>query len=891
MTRFPGAGLIEAMSRIVPASRRSDWRREWEAETAYAWKRLSRGTVPAGWGARARLRLRVLNCVIDALWEGKERLTMAGLFDEVRFAWRSLMRRRSFTGVTVLTLALGIGANTAVFTLVDGVLIQPLPFPEADALVSIRHEGRDGRDQLPISDGLYQLYRERAASLEGVAMYGPAAVNVVVDGEPVRVAGQAVTPGFFSVLRQEAAMGRTFTEEEGAPGGEPVVVLSDGFWRTRFGADPGVVGRTLDVNGALREIVGVMPADFGFPDRDALLWLPMVVDPARAQLGSFNAQGIGRMAPGVTLPGVASELAGFITRLDEIFPESAAPAFLREVNLQARVASLKESVVGDVRATLWVLLGTVGFVLLIACANVANLLLVRAEGRQRELALRVAVGAGRRQIVRWFMAESVILTGLGATVGVLLAGFAVGAVLRFVPADLPRLAEVAVDLRVLAFTGVVATGCALFFGLFPLLRYGMNDLAGELREGGGRHGTAGRERHAVRNTLVVAQMALALVLLIGSGLMFRSFQALREVDPGFDPAGVLTARITIPGTEVPEGPAVEVFFRDLRDRLQGVPGVASVGFVEAVPLLDGAPYFDVEVEDHPRAPDELPIFARQNSAGPGYVEAMGLRLLEGRAFQEGDGPGGNRAVLVSRSFAQAWWPGRSALGRRVRLGIPGDDWYTIVGVVDDAAGTALDAPVEETIYWFPTLGPEEDRRFQRSLQVVIRTAGDPLQMVPVLRQEVRALNPRIPVSNPITMEAVVRSAMARTSFTMALLGSASGIALLLGLVGIYGVISYVVSQRTREIGVRIALGASRGTVQGMVVRQGLILAGAGVGVGVVAALALSTALSSLLYGVSATDPLTYLVLSAGLVVTAVLASWIPAHRAGRVDPSTALRAD
>ncbi len=816
---------------------------------------------------------------------------MTGLLNDLRFAARSLMRYRAFTAVAVLTLALGIGANTAVFTLVDHVLLKPLPFTESERLLSLEHLGRDGQDALPISPGLYLLYRDRAHSIEGVAMYTGTAANFMTDGRPERIMGQSATPSFFRVLRTSALQGRTFGDEEAIPDAEPVVLLSEGLWRTNFGADPAIVGRTIEMSGTTRRVVGVMPAGFGFPDRTARFWVPLVVDETHAPLAAFFASGLARMADGATLESVRSEIEGLTSRLPEIFPGDGGATFLREVGLRARVEPLKERLVGDVARTLWILLGTVGTVLVIACANVANLLLVRAEGRQRELAMRVAVGAGRLQVLRGFMGESIALATAGGGLGLAVAAIAVRVTTRMIPTDLPRLEDVGVDLRVLAFTAVVALGCAIFFGLFPLLRHGNDDLAAQLREGGTRGTIPGSGRNRLRNGLVIGQIGLALVLLVGSGLMFRSFLALRSVDPGFDTDGILTARLIVPSGEIADWQETMSYFRQVRDRMAQQGGVVSVGLTTSVPLGGEAGFQVIEVEDQPRAEGELPVFAATPQADVGYLEAMGIDLVEGRTFERGDGGDGTRAVVVSRSFAQHWWPNGGALGRRLRYGAQDEDWYTIVGVVDDVLERGLEEPPQETVY-FPTLVDFGGQYFPaRAQDIVIRTDGDPTSLLPVLRREMQAVNARIPLANPRTMGDVFRAATARTSFTMSMLGAASGIALLLGLVGIYGVVSYMVSQRTREIGVRMALGATAGTVRGMVVRQGLVLSAGGVAGGLLGAFGLSRVMGSLLYGVSPTDPATYVIVSALLVAIATLASWLPALRAAGVDPSRALRAE
>jgi putative ABC transport system permease protein len=802
-----------------------------------------------------------------------------GLFDDLRFALRGLVRHRAFTTVSVLTLALAIAANTAVFTLVDGVLIRPLPFRDSEELISIEHLGREGADELPMSPGLYLLYQERAETLESLGMYVGTTFTMVREGEAERIPTQAVTPDFFKVLGVEAALGRTFTEEEGVPGAEFVVVISDGFWRSRLGADPDVLGQTLDLNGRMRPIVGVMPPGFGFPDDQADIWAPIVLDPAQAPLASFGPSCLARLAPGRNIESVMTELTGLIDRLSEFYPDSGAPAFLAEVGLRPRVMSLKESLVGEVGSTLWILLASVGFVLLIACANVANLLLVRAEGRQRELALRRALGAGQWQVLRWFLSESVLLAGAGGVLGALLAAWALKAALGLVPTDIPRMAEVGLDARVVGFTALVSLGCALFFGVFPLLRDRSIAMARGLHEGSARGATAGRDRHRLRGALVVVQVALSLMLLIGSGLMLRSFQAMRSIDPGFRTDHVLTALIIVPGAEIEGWEETANYFRQLRERVAAQPGVTEVGLAQAIPLTGGMSYTTNEIEDHPRAQDELPTFASNNPVEVGFIEAMGIPLLEGRTPQAGDGAEGTRSVVVSKSFADHFWPDRSSIGRRLRLGFNDEEWYNIVGVVGDVRYQNLTDPPEEVVYWPATLGPAQAPVPSRGMYIVIRTSADPLSFVPVLRREMQELNPRIPVAELRSMDDLMSAATARTSFTMVMLVIAAAVALLLGLVGIYGVISYIVAQRTREVGIRMALGATDRSVLLLVLRQGLALTLLGVVIGLVASGALSSVMRSILYGVEA-------VLQ---IVVATLASWLPARRAAALEPSRALR--
>ena len=812
---------------------------------------------------------------------------MIGLLTDLRLALRALARSPGFAVVAVATLTLGIGATTAVFTLVDGVILQPLPYPDPGELVSVSHEARGGEDRLPMSTGLHRLYSDQAGSFESIAMHRATVVNLVGDGDPERIQGRSVTPSFFAVLGVDAVVGRSLTGEDGEPDAEPVVVLGHGLWQSHFGGDPTIVGRTVDLSGVSRRVVGVMPAGFAYPDSDARLYIPLVVNPARAPLAAFSAAGIARLSEAASVEGASTELEGLLSRLPELFPEDRAPAFLAEVNLRAFVRPLKETVVGDMSRTLWILFGTVGLVLVIACANVANLLLVRAEVRQREVALRVAVGAGRLQLMRAFMSESLLLSAAGGVLGVGLAAIAVKVSTSLTPADIPRLAEVGVDLRVLGFTVLIPFAAALLFGLFPMVRYSAPDLAGQLRDGGGQGSTDGRERHLVRNGLVVAQVGLALMLLVGSGLMLRSFVALRSVDPGFDGGGVMTVRFSVPSAEIPSAAETAEFFRQLKERLEAQPGVETVGLVSAVPLGGGSRSFSTqELEDHPRGPGEQRIFANNANASPGFFEALHIPLIEGRTFQAGDRGDQTRAAIVSESFARQWWPDASALGRRID---GGPDWFEIVGVVGDVHFESLEEPVEEMIYRPTVLGNAEELRAIRQLSLVVRVSGDPTAILPVIRREVRALNPRIPISTPRTMDEVSRRATARTSFTVAMLAVASAVALLLGMVGIYGVISYVVSQRTREIGVRMALGASAPEVRRMVVRRGMGLAGVGVAAGLVGAWLMSSVMTSLLFGVSPTDPLTYASVALALSFVAGIASWLPAQRAAGVDPSRALR--
>ncbi len=882
----PGALWIRWVSRLVPRARRGPWRGEWEAELVYAWRRLdARGPVPLG--ARLRLRWRVFTCVFDALDERRQTMTTMGWWNDVRFAVRGLVRSPGFTVITLVTLALGIGANTAVFSLVDGVLLRPLPFEAPDDLMEVGHVvGEDG-DRMGTPQGLYLTYVEHVAALEGMALHRPTAANLAVGDEPERVTGAVVTPGFFEVLRARPAAGRTFADEEGRPGGEAVVVLSHGLWRSAFGSDPGIVGATVRLDGVARRVVGVMEAGFAWPARDTRFWVPMVIDPARAPSGDFSPGAVARVGAGVSVDEARRELASVVSRLPSL---REGTDYLLDGGMRSRVIPLKEAVVGDVRRTLQVLVGTVALVLLIACANVVNLLMVRREERSRELVVRAALGAGRMQVGRALFVESLLLCLGGAALGLAVARGAVTWAVAMAPTSLPRVWAVGVDGRAATVAVALALGAALVFGLVPMLRFGSRGIAAELRSGGARGGTGGRDRQRLRSGLVVGQVALALVLLVGAGLMVRSALALRAVDTGFDAEGVVAVRLTVPAGEIADARATAEFQRQLLDRVDAVPGVVASGFVSDLPLTEGS-FFNVELEDHPRGDDDLPIMAHVRWASAGYFETMGIDIVEGRGLRGGDDAVGLRGVVVSRAFADRWWPGGNALGRRVRTGFDDQEWWEIVGVTDDVRLTRLEVPAEEAIY-FPTLSASSGApRVTRGLELVARVSGDPLSVLPLLREETRALHARIPLADARPLTQVVEDAAARTSFTTVVLAAAGAVALLLGVVGIYGVVAYLVSRRTREIGIRMALGARSDTVRRMVVRQGLALAGAGVGIGLVGAVALTSLMATLLYGVTPTDPLTYLAVTAVLVAAVWLACWAPASRAARIAPSRALEAE
>lgn len=863
---------VRITSALVPRGDRQEWVEEWDAELF-----AHGGRMTHAWGSLA-----------DAWYLRTEGWTMDAIWRDLRAAIRGHIRRPFFTALAGLTLAIGIGANTAIYSVVDSVLINPLPFPDADRLLSYNHEAPGLGVKVPViphSQALYLHYLENARAIESFAVYSDGNINLLTDGEPQQLTASLVSQEYFQVLGVQPFLGRAFAEGEDRTGAEPVAILGYPLWEQSFGKDPMVVGRLVEMDGVQRRVVGVMPQGFVFSDED--LWLPLEIDSASPDAGSLGLVGVARLADGANIETAQAEMQDLLVRYSEANPDQLGPEILEQTGLAADVKPLKDVFVQDFRQALWVLLGTVGFVLLIACANVANLFLVRAESRQREQALRTALGASRGDVMRQYLTESVTLSVGGGLLGLGLAAFGVRGLLALAPADLPAVLNIGIDGSALVFTGVISVAAGIAFGMFPVFTYGRRDLSNSLKDGG-RASTVGRERHRARSTLVVAQVALALVLLVGSGLMLQSFMALRKVDPGFDPDGLMTFRFALPYAEYKEPHQVLDFHRRLMDRLAAEPGVQAVGMVSGLPLTGQRSAGPMEPVDRPLPEGELGPIVERRSMTPGYLEAMSIPILEGRALAWDDQADQARGIVISQALARTFWPNESAVGRQIRNQASEDSWE-VVGVAGDVRfDDVQDEPLP--LAYFPVLGgTPEELGPARFMDVVVRGAGDPLDAISGAREALRAADPRLPMINPRTVDAVVRASMASTSFTVLLLGIAAGIALLLGTVGIYGVISYIVSRRTQEIGVRMALGAPASVVLRSVVGQGMTLTGIGVVVGLFGAWGLSRALSSLLYGVSATDPLTFAGTALLLGVVALLAIWIPARRAARVDPVEALR--
>jgi predicted permease len=808
--------------------------------------------------------------------------------------WRKLLRAPLFALISVVTLALGIGATSAIFSVVHGVLLKPLPFDEPDELVGVWHEAPGlGFDLLNQGPAFHFTYREESRVFDDVGMWDNQQVTITGTGEPERVSAMRVTDGTLSLLRAKPVVGRIFTPEDDSVGAEETAVLGYGYWQRRFGGDPSVLGSTIEINGRPTSIVGVLPAEFRFLRWDPALFLPFQFDRSELFVGNFSYQGIARLKKGMGVEEANADIARMIPIVTEKFPlpSGMTTGMLKEAKFGPNVRPLKEDVVGDVGKTLWVLLGTVGIVLLIACANVANLFLVRAEGRQRELALRTALGADRVRVAKELLGESLTLGALGGVAGLGIAFGALRLLVYLAPETLPRLEEIGIDATVLAFTVVVSLAAGLFFGLVPVFKYRRPNVAGALKEGG-RGGSEGRERQRARGALVVAQMALALILLVGAGLMIRSFQALREVDPGFvAPSEVLTFRLSIPEAQIPENDDVPLAHEQILRRIQEIPGVTSVGLSSSI-SMDGSQSNDpIFVEEFPVEADQLPPIRRFKWISPGYFETMGSAIVAGRSLTWDDVRLKAKVVVVTENFAREFWPSpEAAVGKRIRV-TPNDQWREIVGVVSDVRDDGVDQKPVAVMHWPMSVTDfwEEIGFAQRNLAYAVRSArlNDP-RLLEEIRDAVWSRNPNVPIANVRTLQEILDDSMSRTSFTLVLLVIASAVALLIGAVGLYGVISYGVTQRTREIGVRMALGAKASDVSGMFLRHAALLSGIGIAVGLAGAFALTRLMSSLLYDVSPVDPATYALVSVVLVLVALLSSYIPARRASITDPTKAL---
>jgi predicted permease len=829
------------------------------------------------------------------IWSGEVRFMTISVAP-LRQSIRRLLRTPLFTAVTVLTLGVGIGANTAIFSVVYGVLLKPLPFSEPERLVGVWHTAPGlNLPLLNMSPSAYFTYRELGQAFEDIGMWQTWSVSVTRQGEPERIGVLGVTDGTLPVLRVTPHLGRFFGKEDCAPNTPERAILTHGYWQRKFGGARDIVGRTLEIDGKSTEIIGVLPASFTFLQTDPAILLPMQFDHAKLFVGNFSFQAVARLKPGVTMAQANADVGRLISVTADRFP--MPPGFTRkmldDVRMGPNVRSLSADVIGDIGPLLWILLGTVGFVLLIACANVANLFLVRAEGRQSELALRAALGASRGRLARGLLGESLTLGLAAGAFGVGLAAAGLRLLVWLGPSGLPRLNEIGISPIVLVFTLAISLVASVLFGLIPLLRFGTPSVAA-LKEGG-RSASEGPTRHRARNVLVVAEIALALVLLIVSGLMIRTFVALGQVEPGFiRPETVQTFRVAVPEALAKEPEQSVRVHQQIVERLLAVPGVERVGLSSSITMDGGNNNDPIFVEDKPSPEGQIPPLRRFKFVAPGYFETVGRRLVAGRVIAWPDIYQGAGVVLVSENFAREFWKDPSkAVGRRIRQS-PKNPWREIVGVVADERDDGLHLPAPAVIYWPMLVRDFWDSpvNVQRTMGYVVRSArlGSP-SFMRELQAAVWAVNPNLPLANPRTLDEIRSRSMAQTSFALTMLAIAGGVALLLGVVGIYGVIAYIAAQRTREIGIRMALGAEAAQVSRLFLRHGMTLTAIGLAIGVATSIGLTRFMSTLLFGVSATDPATYAAVSAILGSVALLATWLPARRAAKVDPMAALRAD
>ena len=814
-----------------------------------------------------------------------------------KFAFRRLRKSPGFAVTVLLTLAIGIGANTAVFSVVSSVLLKPLPYPDGDRLVSLwlNAPGAAGlanfQKGLPLSSSMYFTFSESNRAFQSLGTWILQKANVTGQARPEEVNIVLVTDGVLETLGVAPLAGRELTAVDQIPNGPKNVMLSYGYWQRRFGGDRSVIGRTIVIDSQALTIVGVMPCGFRVVDHDFDVLVPFAFDRNRQTLSGFGLQGIGRLKPGVTIPEANADIARLIPVWMNSF--SNGPGTDSHWFVKWRITpdfhALKQEIVGNVGSVLWVVMGTIGIVLLIACVNVANLLLVRAEARQLELSIRAALGAGRGRIARELLFESLLLGLLGGALGIGVAAAALRFLVSIGPANLPRLNEISLDAGSLLFTFVLSLLSGLIFGAIPAWKYSLSRATVSL--GATRTVSAGRERHRSRNILVVAQVAMALVLLVCAMLMIRTFQQLRMVNPGFtDAAGLQTLRIAIPDSSVPDQRMATRVENNIADKLATIPGVTSVGFAAIIPMEEGAHGWSGIYAEGKTYAGDAPI-RFYNYVSPGYFHALGTRLSAGRDFTWSEIYDLQPKVIVSENFArEEWGSAGAAIGKRIQQG-PGLLLYQVIGVAEDVRYNGVDEKAPSIVYWpVLTVGPWLFPPRAATFTVRSSRAGTQAFLDEV-QQAVWSVNGDLPVAAPRTMQEIYSKSLARTSFTLLMLGIAAAMALALGIIGIYGVISYAVSQRTREIGIRMALGAQRGELRLMFVRSALALTGIGIAIGLGAALAISRLMRTLLFGVSPLDPLSFATVPLILAAAAALASFLPASRAGAVNPVDALKAE
>jgi predicted permease len=875
--------LRKAMRRLRALSRKAEVERELDEELRFHLEKeveqnVARGMPPGEARRAALVSFGGVEKIREECRDARGVRAVEDLWQDCRYGVRVLRKNAGFTAVAVLVLALGIGANTSLFSVVNAVLLRPLPFPGAERIVWF-----DGVQQARgitasnLSPADYADWGEQAGAFESMAAYVTGSANLSDEaGEPERVARVSVTASFFSTLGVGPALGRALSPGDESPGAEDVAVLSHALWQRRFGAGQGVLGSRIHVNGRPVTVVGVMPPGFDFP-RESLMWTPLKPEKSAQKRDNRYLNVLARMKPGVTVEEAETEVGVISSRLGQQYPETNG-------GWSVRLTRLHERTVRDVRASLLLLLGAVGFVLLIACANVANLLLARAAGRRREIALRTALGAGRLRVIRQLLTESLMLAALGGAAGLILSLFLTDLLVAISPGSLPRLDEVGMDWRVLGFTAGLVCAVGLLFGIAPALEASNPNLSEALKEGS-RGSSGGRGRNRVRAALVVAEVALSMLLLVGAGLLIKSFLQLRGANPGFDPENVLTMRVNLPSTRYPEPQQRASFFQELARRLEAAPGVEAVGAAISLPL--GGTTLSVSRafvrEGRPLATEHA-FDAAYNVTTPGFIKAMRIPLRSGRDFTERDGKDAPPVALINETLARREFPGEDPVGKRLTAWRDEQFAREIVGVVADVKMRQMEGEEGPQVYV-----PLAQNATWGSLSVAVRTTVEPESLARAVREAVLAVDKAQPVFDVRTMEEVRSASVANRRLVVILFGVFAALALLLSSVGLYGVISYAVAQRTHEIGIRMALGAQKKAILRLVLGQGMLLTSLGVGAGLVAALALSRLLSSLLYGVSATDAATFTGVALLLTAVAAVACYIPARRAMKVDPMIALR--
>ncbi|MEJ2184418.1 MAG: ABC transporter permease [Gemmatimonadota bacterium] len=803
---------------------------------------------------------------------------------DLRYALRMLRKNPGFAAVALLTLALGIGANSAIFSVVNGVLLEPLPYRQSDRLAYIYSQFPTlGFDEFWVSPPEYRDLQERAHSFQSIGAWRTGRVNVAAADNPVRVTAAVVSAEFFSTLGVPPILGRPFNVDEDRPNGPAVAVISRGLWQRAFGGDPQLVGKRVQIDGAPTTITGIMPANFDIEDAGVDVWIPARLGAHPTNRSSHYLHLVGRLAPGVTLGQARTEMRDLVANWRKVTPEGHVPT---PEGHPIRMRSLQEQMTGGVRTALLLLLAAVGLVMLIAVANVGNLLLAKSEGRRREVAVRSAIGAGRGRLARQFLTESLLLAVIGGALGLVLGWVGLRLMLAASPDSLPRLNDIVLDWRVVLFTAAVSFAAGLIFGLAPLLHLSPRSMAASLKEGGQRT-TATAARQRLRRGLVVAEVALAVVLVIGAGLLIRSLGALQRVDPGFDPHDMLTFQLYLPDARYPDAAAAGSFYASLLDRIEALPGVQSAAAMSGLPPLRNVNANDTRFEGmQPTSDRPFNVDYYQTVQGD-YFNTMDIPIVEGRGFRPGDDAKGAPVLLINETLAKMYYPDQDPIGRRIQpSGAP--FWLTVVGVVKDVKQAGLSEATGTELY-FNNPQVAAAGVAQRTMNIVVRTTRPPLALAGEVRAAVRDLDPALPLAHLQTMQQNIDETIRRPRFLTLLLTIFALLALTLAAVGTYGVLAYAVAERGHEIGIRMAMGARTGNVLGMVLKSGLALAAAGLVLGVGGAFAVTRLMQSLLFGVSATDATTFLLAPLVLILVAVAACFIPAHRATRVDPAVVLR--